>query len=97
MIGITLQKAFQGQSVISDLLINRVTNSLVLMYAVPIKNNGRVVGVLIARRDGAVLSEITDDFGFGDSGWAFVLNDQGTFVAHPNRDYVYARQYLCRG
>ncbi|NLM25538.1 MAG: methyl-accepting chemotaxis protein [Firmicutes bacterium] len=86
-----VQKAFQGQSVISDLLISRVTNSLVLMYAVPIKNNGRVVGVLIARRDGAVLSEITDDFGFGDSGWAFVLNDQGTFVAHPNRDYVYAQ------
>ncbi|NLM41270.1 MAG: methyl-accepting chemotaxis protein, partial [Firmicutes bacterium] len=67
-------QALQGHSVVSNLLVSRVTNSLVLMYAVPIKDNGRTVGVLIGRRDGASLNEITDRLGFGENGWAVILN-----------------------
>lgn len=81
-------QALQGHSVVSNLLVSRVTNSLVLMYAVPIKDNGRTVGVLIGRRDGASLNEITDRLGFGENGWAVILNSDGTLFAHPNREYV---------
>ncbi|NLL48806.1 MAG: methyl-accepting chemotaxis protein, partial [Firmicutes bacterium] len=48
--------AMQGHSVVSDLTVSRVDNSLVLMYAVPINNNGKITGVLIARRDGRALN-----------------------------------------
>ena len=81
-------QALQGHSVVSNLLVSRVTNSLVLIYAVPIKDNGRTVGVLIGRRDGASLNEITDRLGFGENGWAVILNSDGTLFAHPNREYV---------
>ena len=81
-------KALGGKSAVSDVIISRVTNSMVLMYAVPIKNNGQVVGVLIGRRDASALSEITDRLGFGDHGWAHVLGVDGTVYAHPNRSYV---------
>ena len=58
------------------------------MYAVPITNNGKVVGALIARRDGNALFEITDEMGYGEEGYAYIINSDGVTVAHPNRDLV---------
>ncbi len=81
-------QALAGKAVVSDLIVSRVNNSLVLMYAVPIKNNGQVVGVLIGRQDGTMLSDITDRLGYRDTGWANIFHQDGTAYAHPNRDYV---------
>lgn len=83
-----VQQAFQGKSVVSNPLISRVTGNLVLMYAVPIVENGTVKSVLVARRGGTALSEITDRLGFGESGWAVILNSDGTLLAHPNIEWV---------
>ncbi len=83
-----IQKALAGEMNVSDVLISKVTNSAVLMYAVPIMKNGRVVGALIGRRDGNALSEITDAMGFGDEGYAYVINDKGIIVAHGDREFV---------
>lgn len=85
-------QAFAGRSVVSDLLVSRVNGSLVLMYAVPIIDNGRTVGVLVGRRDGTALNDITDRLGFGERGWAVVLDSDGTLFAHPNREYVMDRR-----
>ncbi len=81
-------KAFNGQTAISDIIISRVTNSTVLMYAVPIRNNGQVVGALIARRDGAALCDITDRLGFGANGWAYIIGAEGNLYAYPERQFV---------
>lgn len=62
---IYVKLGFEGQANVSDVLISRVTNSAVLMYAAPIYRNNEVVGVLIARRDGNDLNSITDEMGFG--------------------------------
>ena len=70
--------AMAGKSVVSDLIVSRVNNSLVLMYAVPIRENGKVVGALIARGDGIMLSEITAPLGYGKNGWAYTLIPIGT-------------------
>ena len=65
-----------------------VTNSVVLMYATPIKDNGKIVGALIGRRDGNSLSGITNDTGFGEKGYAYIINNEGTLVAHPDGEKV---------
>lgn len=83
-----VQKALAGEANVSDVLISKKTNSAVLMYAVPITNNGKVVGALIARRDGNALFEITDKMGYGENGYAYIINSDGVTVAHPNRDLV---------
>ena len=83
-----VQKALAGEANVSDVLISKKTNSAVLMYAVPITNNGKVVGALIARRDGNALFEITDEMGYGEEGYAYIINSDGVTVAHPNRDLV---------
>ena len=89
-----IQKALQGQPVVSDLLTSRFDDRLVLMYVVPIKNNGRVVGALVGRRDGRALNEITDRLGFGDTGWSIIISSDGTIFAHPNYEYVVSQRNL---
>lgn len=83
-----VKKALSGEINVSDLLVSKVTNTVVLMYAAPIKMDGKVVGALIGRSDGNALSEITDDTGYGESGYAYMINSKGTVVAHKDRDKV---------
>ncbi|WP_373370327.1 methyl-accepting chemotaxis protein [Irregularibacter muris] len=83
-----VQKAFQGETVISDTLVSRVTNDLVIMYATPIEDQGEVVGVLVGRANGYSLSEIVKGIGYGDSGYSYVINNSGTVVAHLDRQKV---------
>jgi len=83
-----VQKALAGEVNISDVLISKVTNSAVLMYAAPIMNNGKVVGALIGRRDGNALAEITNEMGYGENGYTYIINDKGITVAHPNSEFV---------
>jgi len=89
-----IRGAFGGSSVVSDLLVSEVDGSLVLLYAVPIRDKGEITSVLLGVRDGLALSEITDRLGFGVSGWAMILGPEGTLFAHPNRDYVLEQRNL---
>ena len=81
-------RSLRGESVVSDVLVGRAEGSLGIMYAVPITNNGQVVGALLGRRDGWALNDITDRLGFGEMGWSLVLDSDGRIMAHPIRDYV---------
>ena len=83
-----VQNALNGKKNVSDVLISRVTNSAVLMFAVPIERDGEIVGALIARKDGNALFEITDSIGYGKNGYAYIINQNGVIVAHRNREYV---------
>ncbi len=83
-----IKKALGGEATISDVLISKVTNSPVIMFAVPIQNNDKIVGVLIGRKNGDALNEITDELGVGERGYAFILGSDSTMYSHPNRDLV---------
>ncbi|TCK93250.1 methyl-accepting chemotaxis sensory transducer with Cache sensor [Natranaerovirga hydrolytica] len=83
-----VRKAFDGESNVSNVLISRVTNGPVVMVAVPIKDNNKVVGVLIARGEGEFLSNITNAIAFGEKGYTFVINDEGTVMSHPQSEQV---------
>ncbi|WP_326910248.1 methyl-accepting chemotaxis protein [Sedimentibacter sp. MB31-C6] len=83
-----VKKALNGESNVSDLIISRVTNEVVLMYAAPIEKDGKVIGALVGRSDGNSLSMIADDTGFGDSGYGYMIDNIGTIVAHPDREKV---------
>jgi len=81
-------KALSGETAVSDPIVSKVDNSVVVCYAVPIKGDGTVRGVLVATRDGNELSTLTNDIKFGKSGAAFMINKQGTKVAHNDRNLV---------
>lgn len=83
-----VQKALKGEANVSDLLVSSITNEVILMYATPVSNNGKIVGALIGRREGLALSNITNNMGFGESGYAYMLNTDGTTVAHRDQERV---------
>ncbi|GAB6108305.1 methyl-accepting chemotaxis protein [Fusibacter bizertensis] len=83
-----VKDALSGVPNISDVIVNKEAGTTVLLYAVPIYDRSDVVGVLIAKRDANALFAITDDMGYGDNGYAYLINNQGIIVAHPNREYV---------
>jgi methyl-accepting chemotaxis protein len=82
-------KSLAGLPVISDVLISRVIERPVVMFAAPILEGSRVLGALIGRRDGAVLTDMTRQIGMGDTGYIYMINFQGTIICHPNTDLVY--------
>lgn len=81
-------KAIKGESNVSDPVISRDDNSLILAYASPIKSGDKVIGVLVALRDGQKLSAITNEIVFGKNGKAFMINKSGVKVAHSKIELV---------
>jgi methyl-accepting chemotaxis protein len=82
------QKALSGKSNVSDPLIGKTSNSVEVKYAVPIKNNNEVVGVLLETRDGNALSELTNKVKVGATGYAFMIKKDGTNIASTDKNKV---------
>lgn len=81
------QKALAGESVISDPLFNRADNSLVMVVAVPIKDGNKVKGVLVATRDGNVLSNFVTQMST-TSREICMINKKGITIAHKDQSLV---------
>lgn len=81
-----IMEAFTGKTAMSDTIISRVTNEPVVMIATPLQPGNP--SLLIARIDGYFLSDLVDEIRIGESGYAFIINSEGTVQAHPNRTYV---------
>ncbi|MFA0815065.1 MAG: methyl-accepting chemotaxis protein [Anaerofustis sp.] len=83
------QKAVQGNEFISDPIVSKEDGSIIFVAAVPVKNaSGAIVGVLGAVKDASVLSEELSAVTYGETGYAFMIDDAGTFIAHPVMDKV---------
>ena len=92
------KNALAGKVAMSDVVISRVTGKPVIMMAAPITVDGRAVGVLLARLDGQLLSEISANVKFGDIGYSYIINGKGALIAHRKREYVTdARNFLEEG
>ncbi|NLJ81043.1 MAG: methyl-accepting chemotaxis protein [Firmicutes bacterium] len=89
-----LEQVFKDQSVVSDLLITVDTRELVNVFAVPIKRKNQIVGALLARGDGKTLSDISARLGFGEGGWAFIVDSAGNLMADQDLDKVFAERNL---
>lgn len=82
------ERAYKGESNVTDPIISKTTGKLVVAYTVPVKFNNEIVGLLRETRDGNAFSEITDKVKFGETGKAYILRSDGVTIAHQNRDKV---------
>jgi methyl-accepting chemotaxis protein len=82
------QQAISGQPFVSDPLVSKSDNSVIVTYAVPLKTGDKITGVLVAVRDGNELSQIVKDITFSQTGVAFMINNKGTTVAHQDPGLV---------
>jgi methyl-accepting chemotaxis protein len=83
-----IKKALRGERAISDVLISKVINKPVVMYAVPIMDGSAVLGALIGRQNGTALNDITKHVKLGESGYSFITNVNGTVIAHQDIELV---------
>jgi methyl-accepting chemotaxis protein len=82
------QAAIKGQLAASDVLLSKTSGTLVNIFAVPIMSNGQIVGVFYGRKDATVLSKVVNQFQYGKTGYAYVLNNDGIMVGHKNEELV---------
>ncbi|WP_051280867.1 methyl-accepting chemotaxis protein [Anaerovorax odorimutans] len=82
------KKAMEGKTATSDVLFSKLDGKPVIVFAAPVKVNGKQVGVLYGRKDGLLLSDISKDVTYGETGYGYLINDEGRVVGHPDTDLV---------
>ncbi len=83
------QLAMQGMPNLSDPFLNKSDNTMVISIASPIKNpNDQIIGIIMASYDGKKICALSNEVTFGKSGYAYILNQTGTTIAHPQYDLV---------
>lgn len=76
------QSAMQGQQTVSDPLGGETIGEAEVVFAVPIRSSGEIVGVLGGIYDVSGLSEMLFGEGYDGDGYVFVTNSRGEVVAH---------------
>ena len=84
------QNALQGVTNISVPVIQADKKRTEIVIATPIKKSGNIRGALVATIDGIFLSRIVEDIKIGSyqSAYGFLMNSDGTTIAHPNYELV---------
>ena len=81
------QKALSGVPNVSDPIVNKLDQTVVIIFAVPIKNGNNVTGVLIAIQDGNCLSEYTIEME-SENREVFMITNEGTTIADSDQSRV---------
>ena len=82
--------ALNGTPFVSNPQISRVDNStLIIVFTVPIYNDANaIIGVLAAKCNASWLSAQIKDITVGKTGYCYILNAQGTVIAHRDESIV---------
>ncbi len=82
-------QAKSGTALWSDILTSKATGRPVRVYAYPLENrNGKVTGVLAASVKMDTLFKLLANTKVGDNGYAYMINQEGLLVFHPNADFM---------
>ncbi len=80
------KRALAGEVFISDPLVSRATNRLVVMVTVPVRANGMITGVLTGVIDFEALSKTLQAVKVGQTGYALVAQKDGLTIIHPDKE-----------
>jgi methyl-accepting chemotaxis protein len=81
--------ALKGQVSISAVLKSRDTGNPVFMVAAPVKEGDQITGVIFGVIDvNSFSKEFVDPIKVGNSGYAYVYDDRGLVIAHPDRSNI---------
>ena len=79
-----IQKTLTGEITYSEAIVSRKTQETVIMVGVPIYNESKIVGALIARLDVNFLSDFAVSRGYGDNGIAYIISNAGSLISQPD-------------
>jgi methyl-accepting chemotaxis protein len=74
--------AKEGQTTLGEAVVSRSSMEAILPFATPIKHNGEIVGVLQGAKPAGEIYNIVNDISFGETGDAFLVNENGELIAY---------------
>lgn len=77
--------ALSGKEFVTEPALDETGSGIIMIYAVPVRQNGNITGVLMAVRDGLELSNFAGRIKFGETGEAFIINSKGRTIAHSDK------------
>jgi signal transduction histidine kinase/CheY-like chemotaxis protein/HPt (histidine-containing phosphotransfer) domain-containing protein len=85
-----VRDGLEGNAVISDIIIDGAVRTPypLITYVAPIRMNGSVAALLLARSDASYLSDIVRNIGNRQRASAYLLNTAGTFIGHADMNLV---------
>lgn len=83
-----------GKDLTWQTLISRTNGKPSLVIAMPIRDNGATVGVLQAAMAIEDISHIVLNWRAGQTGYAFLVDEGGTVIAHAHDEYVKTQRKL---
>ncbi len=84
----------RGKSLSWQTLIGKTSKKPALVLAVPIKSDDQTIGVMAAKMTVDDISKSIATWKTGKTGHAFLVDEKGYVVSHPNRQYVAKRKNL---
>lgn len=79
-------EAKEGKFSISPMHVILLPHKTILVFTAPILDeNGEVVQVIAGQLNMGKIWEITDQIRFGETGFAFILNNKGDIMSHPDK------------
>lgn len=82
------EKALSGQAFVTEPILNNAGSGIMMIYGVPVRIDGEMVGALMAVRDGLEISKLAGNIKFGETGEAFIINSQGRTIAHADTNLL---------
>ncbi|MCK8825731.1 methyl-accepting chemotaxis protein [Fuchsiella alkaliacetigena] len=87
------QEAIVGQTNVSDSFISTTTDRPAVTISTPIEEDGEIIGVLGGEIDLRVVQELIMEVEIGDTGYAYMTDDQGVIIGHPDYEGMVLEQF----
>ena len=84
----------RGKNLSWQTLVGKTSKKPALVLAVPIRNEDTTVGVMAAAMNVDEISKNIATWKKGQTGYAFLVDEKGYVISHPNRQYVAKRKNL---
>ncbi|SHN81913.1 methyl-accepting chemotaxis protein [Desulfitobacterium chlororespirans] len=86
-------EAMQGKRAISPVQKSSATDTFYITafyitFTVPIKSGDQVIGTIDGVLDVMDLTKLAEELTIGQTGYVFIVNEQGTVIAHPDKELV---------
>jgi hypothetical protein len=83
------KEAIQGNQYV-DVLVGRRSKALGFYFSSAVKNaKQEIIGVAIIKLKGEAITNIVNQFKVGATGYAFLIDQYGVIVSHPQKDLYY--------
>lgn len=82
------QKGLEGKSFLSAPYLNESDGTLQIAITAPIISGEQIIGILLFSKDAESFSGITNGLGFGETGTAYVVDEDGTNIINGDINKV---------